>query len=433
MKRWGVLGKTATGAVLALALAILLVSLYAHANANPVGNCFNGTFDEDPVICHAFEQAYAADKLDIEAIYQGGGALFVYLAGSEPVEDDVYDFLHSRAQEEAWRSGEHQCFLEDNCWQASLRVAEYFILPPSAVYEYIFLRPGGVEALKTEPGSPAFRELWPADPGANDNGSTRSAADVVDTSSVDTANIPPLDCRTQVDSVVFGGCRMWAELPAFGIAGIKESPNRAYYQVKVRPEEEEADLEAALAAIHRRVPAYDDDEVVVIPVKYDYEELAGWALLLDRFSKTSGNTIGITDARLGENFAAYRGETVFLSAGPPELPIELYYDFSRYRTIIHIETLELEQTLAVLPQLLAQLNIPADAVGLVHRVDRTPLFGRITPDEGTLEESPDFGTSFGTGASAEQWAYRGLLAAAVAITVLALALLVTRRMRRPAS
>ena len=100
-ERWELLKK------LAIAGAVLVAFLASCGGdtANPIGNCFNGTFAEDRVHCHAFEQVYAAGKLDIEAIYRGGGALFVFLAGAGPVEDDVYDHLHVRAQEEARRSG----------------------------------------------------------------------------------------------------------------------------------------------------------------------------------------------------------------------------------------------------------------------------------------------------------------------------------------
>ncbi len=430
IQRWGMLGKTAIGASLAIVLAVCFLLPYAHAQEkqptnNPVGNCFDGTFAADPVHCHAFEQAYAAGKLDIEAMYQGGGALFVYLRGSDPVADDVYDFLHNKALEEARRTGEHPCFLEeDGCSNAALKKSLFYVLPESQSYEYIFLRPGGEEALRAEHGWPAYIKLWPAGGGA------RSASNTIDTSQVDTTNFPPLDCQTQVNSVVFSGCLTWEDHPGLGIAGLNYTPNHGYFQVKVRPGHEEADVAAALAELHRRYPGFQDDGIVVIPVKYDYEELWRYSLLLARFAKTPGNTLGITGAGLGENWESYKGhDAVFPPEGPPEVAREnLIQNYRRYRTTIHIRTLELDRTVDALPQLLAQLNIPADTVGVVSRVDRTPG-GRVKLADANGLVSPSTGNSVGN--SSDRWENAGWLAAAVAIAVLAVALLLVRRMRQP--
>ena len=46
----------------------------------------------------------------------------------------------------------------------------------------------------------------------------------------------------------------------------------------------------------KRLYGYDDDQLVMIPVKYDLKELRQWTLVLDRFAVSSGNTIGITGA-----------------------------------------------------------------------------------------------------------------------------------------
>ena len=373
MERWGLLKKLATAG----ALLVAFLAGCGGDTANPVGNCFDGTFAADPLHCYVFEQTYANGKLDIEAIYQEGGGLFVYLTQSEPVGQDIYDFMNRKAQEEARRTGEYPCLLEVNgCGNGVLIHLIDIILPPSEVYEGIFLSPGGAEARLSKPGWPAFRKLWPAEEGGATGASGSSGT--LDTSEVDTTNFPPLNCKTQAYTTVYSGCLKWADNPGLGIAGF----NHAwldYYQVKVRPGQEEADAEAAKAALHRRYPAYDDDDdrIVVIPVKYDYEELWRWTTLLDRFAYTSSNTLGITAAQMGENWGyAYGGDSVFLV--PQNLRLGDFDDKADSRTTIHIWTLELDRTVAALPQLLSQLNIPTEAVGVVSRVDRTPGGRRTT-------------------------------------------------------
>ena len=94
------------------------------------------------------------------------------------------------------------------------------------------------------------------------------------------------------------------------------------------------------------------------------------------FAYTSGNTLGITAAEMGENWAVVRGrDSVFLV--PQNLRLFEIDGKADDRTTINIWTLKLDRTVAALPQLLSQLNIPADAVGVVSRVDRTPK-GRAT-------------------------------------------------------
>ena len=427
MERSGLLKK------LAIAGTVLVAFLAACGGdtANSIGNCFNGTFAEDRVHCHAFEQVYAAGKLDIEAIYRGGGALFVFLAGADPVEDDIYDHLHVRAQEEARRSGEHPCILDDSCPNAALNNGFDQVLPVSQVYEYIFLITGGEEALHTQPGWPAYRKLWPAG-----DGRTRSASETIDTSKVDTTNFPPLDCQSQAQLASHGTCLMQNRLPpGLRIAGVKHEGYRSYYQVKVRPGQEQSDVEAALAALHRRFPDYRDDEIFVIPVKYDYEELWRWSLLLDRFAKTSSNTLGITGAWVAENFENYRGHDAVFPV-PDLLVAGLDTPPEEYRSTIHIRTLELDRTVAALPELLAQLNIPAETVGVVSQVFRTPA-GRSAPEvelgRSATEEGPELidGIPVHNRPSTERWEYAEWLAAAVAIAVLGVVLVVARRMRRP--
>ena len=429
----GFKGKTAT------VVAVIVLLLAAHSfgqhvqaqefpDASPVGNCFGGTFTADPLHCHAFEQAYVAENLDIEAIYQGGGALFVYVTGSDPVEDDVYDYLNIKAQEEARRTGEHLCLLEERgCDLGVLYKLRRYTLPVSQSYENIFLLPGGEAALRLQTAWRAYRKLWPAE--ANGAGGASGASEAVDVSNVDTTNFPPLDCKTQAKALVAQGCFAWERNPGLGVAGFNRSSNSvAYWQVKVRPGQEETDVEAARATLQRRYPDYSDDDFVVIPVKYDYEDLWRWSLLLDRFTQSSGNTLGMTGAVLGENWATYHGDDyVFPVSDLP--PAELGATADE-RTTIHIWTLELDRTVAALPQLLAQLNIPGDAVGVVARVDRTPP-GRIrTEGDNGESEQRGAGTAGNAEAKTARWSNPVWLLAVAGIAALVVGLLAMRRLSR---
>ena len=201
-----------------------------------------------------------------------------------------------------------------------------------------------------------------------------------------TTNIPPLDCQNLLNSVVFTGCVRWERFPDLGIAGYNPTAIHGYYQVKVRPGHEDADEEAARLAIQGYYPDAPDDWAVVVPVKYDLEDYWRWAVLLRRFANTPANILGIANVKIAENWASYQDDhPVFPEAGPPEMTAEDSFERPwKYRTTIHVITLEQDRTVAALPQLLSQLSIPADAVGVVARVDRTP-YGKITLSAATVD------------------------------------------------
>ena len=70
--------------------------------------------------------------------------------------------------------------------------------------------------------------------------------------------------------------------------------------MKLPPEDEEQlrTLKEELASGH-----YSDLEVVEIPVKYDFGDLWRWATILNRFSTSAGNTVGILGANIADNYA----------------------------------------------------------------------------------------------------------------------------------
>ena len=73
-------------------------------------------------------------------------------------------------------------------------------------------------------------------------------------------------------------------------------------------------METAKAEL-KRLYGYDDDQLVMIPVKYDLKELWQWTLVLDRFAVSSGNTIGITGAEGRPESQGYRSVSDCISSG----------------------------------------------------------------------------------------------------------------------
>ena len=368
--------------------------------------------------------------------------LFIYLTQREPVGNDVLDYIRSKAQEEARRTGRHECVLNPiGCAAGLLGTDGGFVLPTSQVYEDIRLKPGVAEARRSEPGWPAFRQIWPR--ASDPSNEARGAATEVDVSAVDTTTIADLVCaESETTRVTYSGCLWWERLPNLRIAGVNGGYTTVYVQVKVLPGEEE-DPEVVrdeLTSFYRRA---DRESYIVIPVKYDYEELWRWAKVINRFAHTSGNTLGITGAWLGENREAYPGDAVYPLATLPEArpsPSSGAIDLADLRTTIHVMTMERDRTAAALPQLLGQLNIPVDAVGVVVQLDRTPA-GRPMAAPGVASanvgaEPGASGSSVGAGRVEESdsrgvstWVIAGG-AGIAGLVVLASVVFLTVRLRR---
>ena len=174
-------------------------------------------------------------------------------------------------------------------------------------------------------------------------------------------------------------------------------------------------------------PKVTDERLVTIPVRYSYEELWRWGTVLRRFSRSSGNTLGITWARLSPNQRQHPDD-VFVSG----LQERDYYNFLTHRTTVLVMSQKPRETADALPQMLGQLNIPVDAVGVV-RADYGSYPAVFIPDVGSGGDAiEDASAAVVSAVDDSPWtliAVAGSTAAAVAACLAAMAFAV-RRVRR---
>ncbi|MYA62419.1 MAG: hypothetical protein F4X94_07595 [Dehalococcoidia bacterium] len=363
---------------IALFLMALVFTGTVHADPPP-GRCWGGILSESPLHCYVLEEAERDGIIEVDAMYGAGTELFVYLDQTEPVGDDVYQYMQRKAQARVRAVEGDDCVLEERgCsggifWFNPIRGYVLPYLDIETDYVDIELKHGGAEARRSEPGWAAFQQVWPAVAAGAGGASGSSGFDV---SGVDTTNFPTLECLEDELNETGQSCRYALEyFPGLGIAGVRTDLGKTYVQVKASSVDDVRAQTAKQALINWDIPIYDEDEVVIIPVKYSYEELLRWKIVLNRFIHSSGNTVGIARAVIDTN-------TVDSVVGRVVLPIESLqaassipqygYDSSTIRETIWVVGLNLEQTQKGLPQLLKQLNIPVDAVGVVGEPDQTP-------------------------------------------------------------
>ena len=232
-------------------------------------------------------------------------------------------------------------------------------LPWSSAYDDIHLAPGGAAARQSRPGWASWRQLWPATAAG-----PRGASGSFDVSGVDVTNFPDVECVHRHGTT---SCDMWSRHPELGIAGWHDYGDKAFVQIKA-PTGEEGNAESAGRELLRIYSDYEDDDLTITPVKYDYEELWRWQLILNRFALSSGNTIGITGAVVRENGDWYE-RAVFLN----DLTEAAYYSYSDYRETVHVWALDAQRVANALPTLLPLLGIPVDAVGVVGQFSTEPV------------------------------------------------------------
>ncbi len=342
-----------------MALAVVLAAVWliaADPKSEPavIDDCFGGALSQDPLHCTVLELAHNEGIMEVDAVYRAGTSLYLYLAQSESVSDEVYDYIRDKAREEVARGGGRACkYLGNGCDRGIMRM----LLPPSAVYGDIELRTGGADGRRSHGGWAAYRQLWPVVSGGTRGVSSgTTATSTFDVSGVDTTNFPEFKSR-------------WHEpLDAIGLAGWNTGGG-LYVQVKAPPGQE-ANATAAKEVLIQWNPRLNEDNLVIIPVKYSYEEYWRWSVILDRFAVARGNTIGILWSRVGENSESYGhgGEAVYPLPEVPEAvtrPGAMSRHPEDYRTTLNVMTYELQRTVDALPVLLPLLGIPVDAVGVV--------------------------------------------------------------------
>ena len=370
-----VLAGSAVLAVLGLA-SLVGAQEPTHGNSR---DCFGGALSSDPIHCEVLEWAHNSGLIDVDGVYRAGKALYIYLNRTDHLDEDTLEKMLGKSREVARRTGEHKCVLSPIvCGSGALTSARYhgYILPKSFVYQTIEVFPGGAEARRSSPGWKVFVPLWPDPFGAEEASGTGGDFDI---SEVDRTNFSAFSGNCQQHAHrspwISQACDEWDYFSELGVANAHSDRwhDKEYYYVKAGVGEEEAKKATARAALADFDPEYfTEDRLVVVAVPHDFGELWRWSLVLDRFANSPGNTIGITYVRLGFNTLwGLRKDRkyVFPVADAPDLTDVAhepgFAGWSRWRLIIQVETLDFENTVAELPRLLNQLEIPESAVGLI--------------------------------------------------------------------
>ena len=355
----------------------------------PLGSCFEGTLSEDPLHCYVLGQADAQGLIDIVGVYGGGGPLYVSISQDE-LSVELFRFTYDKSYEfaEKWpelvpyeKYGQRCSYPHERsdfpgCYLAMTGVSyrPERILPLPSAYERVLLAPGGDAGRRKVPGWASWRKLWPA-LAAGASGASAGTG-LFDVSDVNVTSFPEIDCELELSY----GCDLWKKLPNLGFAGGHGDTKAAYYQVKNPPTDE-----AGLHALKKKIdPCYDvvgrctyvvdgvtwaqdttaTSSIVIIPVKYDFAQLWRWATILDRFAVSAGNTLGILDATVFENFSPI-GTVESLNVNG--VPAHTRRDPSSIReTILIVARRDVQRVADALPVLLPQLGIPVDAVGVVE-------------------------------------------------------------------
>ena len=333
-----------------------------------VNDCFGGILSDYPIHCGFLQVAHNGGVFEIESIYQGGKALFVFLTQSDELttqqEDTLRNVAHAKLSDGNWEGCNRERYYRFGCYLGvvSLRNSLEFWLPPMADFEQIILiSSGGV----TEGRPVYYDKLWPAvaESTERDQGSrvtTRSDWSQLDLSDIDLTNLPPVDClRTR--RIERSACNWWDRHPDLGIAGLASGGGPTLYvQIKATTDRE-AKVAAAKAAIIAAYSDENEDTVVVVPVNYDFADLWRYREILARFEHSDANTLGIRSPEYVTNDWPYSDAVaVYPVAGIQPIADG---EFAQVRATIKISALKLNETLAALPQLLPQLGIPVDAVG----------------------------------------------------------------------
>ena len=392
----------------ALIAAFILVATHhqtpqtsAQEPEPPLGDCFSGVFNDDPLHCYVLEQTQSDGTITIDKMYLATGArdtrlLHIYLTQKEAVGDAIGQALKQKAArfmnqwpEMAYTDHDthrycisrNQTTDEDCLLNVNTLWTEGQMLPFSRSYTNILLHPGGAEARKSAPGWASYQQVWPSV--ARISGQPSSGIDV---SNVDTANIPAVDCGSEINQEIGNACGMsWyfnfgeittqTELTGWETVEDSSGGTTVYAQIKA-PGRDAEKIRVATEELGNYYPDFIDDDrsnghLVVIPVEYSFEDYWRWAILLNRFAVSSGNTVGIVQAEISGNYTSSFDESaVTLRAGVSQAATDKPENL---RTTITLWTMDSRTTLNTLPGLLTALGIPNDAVGVVvHQRHQSP-------------------------------------------------------------
>ena len=411
-------------ATIVAALVVATVTIYSVPLNPPLGDCFGSLLSQDPLICYVLEQADRQSIIDVETVYDADGVLYFSLRQDDELSSNAYEFFEAKAVEfyDRWPDDVPVLSFYDKCVEhlkPTYRECylELGALPKSKVYDDIRFHTGGETARRLLPGWATWRQVWPAVAGgASGSSETPTTFDVSD---VDMTNLPVDACPEVLYGDVIDVCSRDPDV-ALSIVG----RHKGYFQIKDPPTDE-----AGLAALKEiLVPCYNKagpctymatttvtsivdgvethtatrtevyfeargpGDLVIIPVKYSWEDLARWAEILDRFATSRGNTIGITGARIDTNRSGGWIDPVWPldSLGPAKKDLAGEIP-STIRETILVWSFDPQRVAPALPTLLPLLGIPVDAVGVVAtewRGGHTYTYPETLSDRDTAPSPP---------------------------------------------
>ena len=366
--------RAAVAGCVAFAVGLAITSM-VHADSPPLGKCYGGALSSEPLHCYILEQAKADEVLEVEAVYEAGGSVYVYISQKGNMTEEITGYLREKTGEfyDRWPAyapdgpryarcrgvgnSHRECLVDEQHWSGEV---DFVFLPWPAGYTAVGVFTGGVEARKSRRGWPSWSQLWPVE--EESDGKPGDLVGKFDVSELD------LNTEREVDCFLWQGsdfCQIWKIYPGSNVAGwyFDNDELKVYLQAKQPPEDQEQfEVVKEAVATSDYVPIIRF-EVVVVPVKYDYGELWRWAEILHRFAGSSGNTIGITYARVSVNDISGHREVVW-----PLEDLRLISDPDAYdeaRQTVRVYADDPKRVADTLPVLLPQLGIPVDAVGMV--------------------------------------------------------------------
>ena len=378
--------KRKTSALLLPVVALLFgLTTLAAGPEPPLEDCFGGALSFEPLHCYVLEQAHDEGVIGIEAIYDTGTSLYVFVKQKDAMSDETGEFLRRKVEEyhdnwpehlphgpmyeecERARGSYKHCLVDEWDWSADIDL----YLPWPLEHTSVRLLSGGADERRTFGGWASWEQLWPT---VKDKRSTDGAGSGgFDISDVDLTptRVEDVNCLRPPASSSSEFCSLWTLYPESGLLAWEYDfdAHKMYFQIKSPPKDK-----AELEALYKKVlPNYDrwreqpdagyfKYEVVIVPVKYDYGELWQWAELLDRFGGSAGNTVGIIGAAIRDNRTGGLVEGVW-----PRDDLRDTVEVSEMRETITLSTQDPERVAEALPILLPQLGIPTDAVGHVYR------------------------------------------------------------------